>query len=212
MTTPSVNVINAVVVSSDYGTNETLIWGAQLELGNYASSYIPTTSASVTRNADVISKTGISSLIGQTEGTLFFDVDFNHISQLTGVDTLMNLNDGTTANEISILIDTPSGGPKTLLGLVISGGTIQSLIYDSSIATATRYKIALAYKANDVVLYINGTLIGTDTSATIPNTSNLSLNSRSDNSFLNLQQEYIQAAALWTTRLTNTQLAQLTTI
>jgi hypothetical protein len=49
------------------------VWGAQLEAGENATSYIPTQASSVTRNADVISKTGISSLIGQTEGTLFFE-------------------------------------------------------------------------------------------------------------------------------------------
>jgi hypothetical protein len=54
-------------------TADFLAYGFQLELGSYATSYIPTTSASVTRNADVISKTGISSLIGQTEGTIFAD-------------------------------------------------------------------------------------------------------------------------------------------
>jgi Carbohydrate binding domain len=193
-------------------TGSVYLWGAQLEAGSYATSYIPTTSASVTRNADVISKTGISSLIGQTEGTMFFDVDFDNISQLAGVDTLMTLNDGTTANEISILIDTPSGGPKTLLGLIRYSNSIQALIYAPYVTTATRYKIAMAYNSNDVVFYINGIQVGTDTSASIPSTSNLSLNSRSDNSFLNLQQEYINAVALWKTRLTNTQLAQLTSI
>ena len=56
------------------------IYGAQLEVGSYPTSYIPTTSASVTRNADVISKTGISSLIGQTEGTLFVDLNITNMS------------------------------------------------------------------------------------------------------------------------------------
>ena len=55
------------------GTTGFYAWGMQIEAGSYPTSYIPTTSASVTRNADVISKTGISSLIGQTEGTLFWE-------------------------------------------------------------------------------------------------------------------------------------------
>jgi hypothetical protein len=49
------------------------LWGAQVEAGAYPTSYIPTTTASVTRNADAISKTGISDLIGQTEGVLFVE-------------------------------------------------------------------------------------------------------------------------------------------
>ena len=58
-----------------FGSNETLyFWGAQLEQGSYPTSYIPTVASSVTRNADVISKTGISSLIGQTEGVLYAEI------------------------------------------------------------------------------------------------------------------------------------------
>jgi len=49
------------------GTSGAYIWGAQLEAGSYATSYIPTTSASVTRNADVISKTGITGITTITE-------------------------------------------------------------------------------------------------------------------------------------------------
>jgi hypothetical protein len=52
------------------------LWGAQLEAGAYPTSYIPTTTATVTRNADAISKTGISDLIGQTEGVLFLKCCF----------------------------------------------------------------------------------------------------------------------------------------
>ena len=59
------------------GTSAIFAWGKQTEAGSYPTSYIPTTSAAVTRNADVISKTGISALIGQTEGTVFVDIEFD---------------------------------------------------------------------------------------------------------------------------------------
>jgi len=64
--------------------NETVfIWGAQMEQSSYPTSYIPTTSASATRVADACSKTGISSLIGQTEGVLFVDVNYETIAGIS---------------------------------------------------------------------------------------------------------------------------------
>jgi hypothetical protein len=193
-------------------TGTFFVYGVQAEKSSYPTSYIPTTSAAVTRNADVISKTGISSLIGQTEGTLFLDINFKNINQSSGVDTLLTLNNGTTANEISILLDTPSGANKTILGYIRNASLNEVILYAASPITATRYKIALSYKLNDVVLYVNGSQIGIYTSVTIPTTSAISFNSRSDNSFLNIQQEYIQSAQLYKTRLTNTELAELTTL
>lgn len=52
--TPTINILDASG-SASYtgdGTSGLFIWGAQLEPGSYASSYIPTTTAAVTRNAD----------------------------------------------------------------------------------------------------------------------------------------------------------------
>lgn len=204
--------VSFFVIRGESGTGSVSIWGAQLESGSYATSYIPTTSASVTRNADVLEKNGITSLIGQTEGTLFLDVDLSKIEVPLNVDTFLILNDGTNNNEIAILLDVPSGAPRTWLGLISFGGSYQCLIYDSVIAQEQRYKIALAYKANDVVMYINGVQVGTDTSVSIPNTFHLSLSKRADGSWTNECQTRYNASALWKTRLTNAQLATLTTI
>ena len=186
------------------------IWGAQLEAGSYATSYIPTTSASVTRNADVISKTGISSLIGQTEGTLFVDEIYDSNAKNNGGldDTLISLTDGTSNNLISIFHY--GGGVGTILLFIRLSNTTQVAI-STSASTSGAYKIALAYKNNDVVGYVNGVQIGTDTSATIPATSAVvfydPVTTNAATKTVN-----IKAAAIWKTRLTNAQLAQLTTI
>jgi hypothetical protein len=171
------------------------VWGAQLEAGSYPTSYIPTTSASVTRNADVVSKTGISSLIGQTEGSVFLDLDYTS----NGTNYLLQLGDNTT-NFIELYV---AGGVLYFSGY---NGSAQWSI--STAVSTQHYKIAYAYKANDIVLYVNGTLIGTDTSAAIPTCSNLYLNQEFGG--LYNQRQFYNASALWTTRLTNTQLELLT--
>jgi hypothetical protein len=184
------------------GSEFIYIWGAQLEAGSYATSYIPTTSAIVTRNADVISKTGISSLIGQTEGTMFLDVNVTRdVSSFYNLASLIGAN-----SDIYITINTfiTTGN---IYG-EIKNTTQQALIISS--VNSGRCKIALAYKNNDIALYINGNLIGTDTSATIPATSAFSF--EYDVSIGNRNTKNINDFTLWKTRLTNSQLAELTNI
>lgn len=178
------------------------IWGAQLEAGSYTTSYIPTTSASVTRNADVISKTGISSLIGQTEGTIFCDVNLNLLNS-NGV--LLSLSNGSFANFIILAI---SSSNKIQLFWRTNLGSINSFETPSDVSNA---KIAVAYQSGNIVFYVNGILINTgvvDVNWSSP-LSQLDLGNELG-SVSRLQRNNI--SALWKTRLTNTQLAELTTI
>jgi hypothetical protein len=176
-------------------------WGAQLEAGSYATSYIPTTSASVTRNADVISKTGISSLIGQTEGTLFVDLDWVN----NGVDSVFaTISDGTTSNRIHF--GYAASGNFWYLYSEASGASQANITFAAP--SNGKYRLAIGYKLNDYAFYVNGTQIGVDTSASVPATSQFNLGG-----FITTGLEHsVNYAALWPTRLTNTQLAQLTTI
>ena len=178
------------------------IWGAQLEAGSYSTSYIPTTSASVTRNADVISKTGISSLIGQTEGVMFIDYNYDAKPDTNG-NLPMVIYDGS--NEAYIFI---TGGGSVRLELY-NGGVLQGSIA-GSIGAVGRKKIAFGYKQNDFVGYMNGVQIATDNNGTVGAMSNLYVGSYYTASYN--ANGGINAAALWQTRLTNAQLATLTTI
>ena len=181
------------------------LWGMQLEAGSYATSYIPTTSASVTRNADVISKTGISSLIGQTEGVIFYDF----ILSTTGVDfTLANLYSSSNANSYSLFYINPSN--QIGVSMTNNGSTECEIIVPT--LALGRHRIAFAYKQNDFVVYVDGVQIGTDTNGTIPTMDSLNLIGFNLAPSAYRQEVNIYAAALWPTRLTNTQLAQLTTI
>ena len=208
MTTPSVNIVNAVVVSSDYGTNQTLIWGAQFEAGSYPTSYIPTTSPAVTRNADVISKTGISSLIGQTEGTVFCEIKLQNVNSAS---TYVGITSGTFAN--GILIGKEAGvTPNKLVFYIFASGS--TILNNTSIALSSSFvKCAIAYKSGNWAAYANGSLVASGTSTFTFNSSVNRFGFGSNAAFTALDDEIeVKATALWPTRLTNAQLAQLTTI
>lgn len=188
------------------GTSGAYIWGAQLEVGSYATSYIPTTSASVTRNADVISKTGISSLIGQTEGTIYFN-----ISKIGNTDSEMYISDGTYDNAIKFQYY-DSG--NIIFAVVLVGGVAQCVLSSSSFTVSDFLKIAIKYKNNSFALWINGTEVSTDISGSTfaPSTLNRINFGQPDNNATGVLKANIKTVALWQTALNNTQLAQLTTI
>jgi hypothetical protein len=177
------------------------ISGIQLEAGSYATSYIPTTTASVTRNADVISKTGISSLIGQTEGTIFIDAN---ISTRSNTRFLLDIQDGTNNDVFQFVL-----GGNTLAVNIFDSGVLQTQLNGGF--CLGRKKIALGYKLNDFVLYVDGVQVATDTSGTIPTTSLLALGYLYIAGGFELS-DSINSTILFKTRLTNSELAQLTTI
>ena len=171
-------------------------FGLQLEAGAYATSYIPTTTASVTRNADSCTKSSISSLIGQTEGTMFADLN---------LDTRLSyhylfVRNAAVTNYIGIKITASQIGLE-----VVDSNVVQANINLTNSSTG-RFKIALAYKANDFVIYINGVQIGTDTSGTVPTCDTLDL-------YYNITNKVnLNSTALWKTRLQNSELATLTAL
>ena len=175
-------------------------WGAQLEAGAYPTSYIPTTSASISRNADVISKTGISSLIGQTEGTMFVD-----LSDYIELDIpCLTIDNGTNDNRIVLFREAGTG--YLSLYLVASGTPVAAV----STTSASDGKIAIAYNGSGFVMYRNGVQILTATSAVPSSMSAVRFNGRATNDFYTTRK--IKSFALWKQRLTNTQLAELTTL
>jgi len=197
LTTPSSTSINNIVlVSASGGTYSTYVWGAQVEASSYPTSYISTTSASATRVADACSKTGISSLIGQTEGVIFIDFIPLSISDAQTHFSMYKTGVGAIGIwGISTFVFYTSGGCS------ITGGTITN---------NERMKIAFAYKQNDFVAYVNGVQVGTDSSGTVPACDTVNLGMWVDDSEKSLK-KYNQFI-LFPTRLTNAELASLTTL
>jgi hypothetical protein len=178
-------------------TNETVAAGyfQRENSASYATSYIPTTSATVTRLADACSKTGISSLIGQTEGAFMIDVDLKSRENYTYF-----LINNTNSNYIGIGFNY-----NTIVLEVVYASTVQCSITSGNSATG-QLKIAGAYANNDFVLYINGTQVGTDTSGSVPATNKVDLYYNATNII-----QYNEVL-LFPTRLSNAELASLTTL
>lgn len=195
------------IVYTGDGISGFYLWGSQLEQGAYPTSYIPTVASTVTRNADVISKTGISSLIGQTEGTIYAEIKVN---KLIGIASryIFHISDGTANNRIYIAFSDASS--NVLRGRIFNGSTLQCSIDTSTITTTGTYKLALAYKNNDIVFYVNGVQIGVDTSATIPTCSRVDIG----HNYAGASQlgDGIANTNIFKTRLTNTELQLLTTL
>jgi hypothetical protein len=187
-------------------TDYVLGWGAQLETGAVATTYIPTTTGAFTRNADTISASGalVSGLIGQSEGTIYAEVDVRNITALKAI---VQLDNGTGDNRLLIQLSSSN----TLTFFSANGGNV-STIATGTIATGM-HKIGASYSSGNAQIYMDGSFLASGTMANYPSLalSNVSIGSRIFSGVQgNFFNDRIRAAALYTTRLSDDQLAELT--
>jgi hypothetical protein len=187
------------------GTSSIFVWGAQVEASPIATSYIPTTTASVTRVKDDITQTSASSLIGQSEGTLYVEVDWKATSGATQI--LLSVNDGSANNRMQIY---NTSGSELSMFAEANGIPLTNQGQSSTAYTGIQ-KIAFAYAEDDFELYRNGSSISSDTTgslAALATMTDIDLG-QYHNAFLQANM-HIRAVALYKTRLTDDQLADLT--
>jgi len=179
-------------------------WGAQIETGSVATSYIPTTTAPITRNADVINLSGaVSGCVGQTEGVLYMEFQ---ASPSGTASAWFNLSDGTANNWI--FIGKESGNARVYLR-----ANNNVLFSNTSVAlTGGVVKAAVAYKTGDFCAFVNGNSVVSGTTAFTFSSSLNSLHTGAQVAQATGETIRIRAAAIYTTRLTNAQLAALTTL
>jgi hypothetical protein len=177
----------------------------QMETGSVATSPIVTTAGTASRVADVVSLTGASSLIGQTGGSLYVEFERPNYNP-TVVQRLFSVTDGSATNRISVIINNISSNIELL---VTNGGVSQASIVGSAITSSAKF--AVGYAVNDIAFYVNGASAGTDTSATIPATSQVNVGvADTGASGTGNFQGWIRSVALFPTRLANATLASIT--
>jgi hypothetical protein len=179
------------------------VWGAQVEEGSYATSYIPTSGSAVTRSAETTSQTVPDGVIGQTEGTLYFEGTL--FESPSGSNMQLALSDDTLNNQIKFVVT--SATTNIEFSVKNSGSTQVSI--NETISPNVNSKYAIAYKANDFVMYVNGVQSGSDTSGSVPTVTKISFDREDGNNPIHGEIKNLQ---LYNTRLSNSELQALTTI
>jgi len=148
------------------GNSSVAYFGHQLEVGEYATSYIPTSGSTVTRVAEVCNNGGNDQVINSTEGVLYAD-----ISALANDGTFrqITISDGSTSNRVYLTYSSTSN--QFTASVISNGSLVFNSLYTSTDLT-NNHKIAIKYKQNDFALWVNGIEQGTDTSGNAPSNLN----------------------------------------
>jgi hypothetical protein len=196
-------VLSATSPRAEVNTLSTsvFLWGAQLEAGAYATSYIPTTSASVTRNADNISRGNIftNGLITASGGTWF--VDFRNNRVLTGDANGDFIVLGTAINTSGNAFRFFSSTAATRMSLFKIIASVGTQIYTT---TTDNVKIAIKWNGATADVFANGVKVVNATAFTPTDMNNI------HTGILGVP-KYINSMALFPTPLTDTQCIALTT-
>lgn len=180
---------------------------AQLEVGDFATSFIPTAGAQVTRTADTLSITGqnFASFWNQNEGTLVAEFASFAANATATSKVIYSANDGSTNERIQAAIATT--GQAQLF--VADGGVAQANIVSAGLTGTTTAKLAGAYKLDDYAASLNGAAAGTDTLATVPTPNRLELGNLTSGIFLN---GHIRRVQYFRTRRSDADLAALSSL
>jgi hypothetical protein len=180
----------------------------QLELGAFATSVIPTTTAAATRAADVATMIGdnFSDWYSATAGTLFATASVMY-GVGTAIDGVASLDDNTSSNRIQIRRNSTNQIPS---GVVVAGGTEffnTGATGATAVAANAIFSIGLAYDTNNTIFGDRGLLSTVDTSVTLPTVTQLQIGNGASIAALNGR---ISRLVYYPRRLANTELQSLT--
>jgi hypothetical protein len=176
----------------------------QLELGAFATSVIPTTTATVTRAADVASITGsnFSSWASADKHTLYAEIQ--RPSAVNSNTSVASLSDGTLNNVVRYRLDS-NGSTSTWLG--VTSGTNDGVVQVTTGTAGLPIKAAGGAELNSYQLAVNGVLGTQDTSALMPSVNRLEIGAVGGIALFN---GTIKRLTYWPTRLANTTLQLIT--
>ena len=201
--------VPGTVTSSKTGT--IYIWGGQDEAGTYdityATSYIPTTTATVTRPQDLPYAGGVSSLVGQSSGGTLYVSGVPRASE----QEFAAITPGGYTTVDGVFLYYTSGNNLRLY--VVGGSTVQIGGNSATVNVGQYFKAAVRYGNGSTAYYVNGQQIVT-TAAALAFTNTLNRIDLRGNAYYYSTPgaQEISTVATYTTGLTNAQLQELTTV
>jgi hypothetical protein len=179
------------------------LWGVQIEQQSFASSYIPTTTATVARGADnaLMTGTNFSSWYNQSAGTVFISTQGMPSGWLSGF--LYQIDNNSNAERLGMA----TNNSTSLVALNTDGNVAQWGITVTSVTLTLPLRVSLSYSAADGSAAYNNTGPFLATSGTLPTPTQISIGSRLSGNYINTT---ISRLAYWPTRLPNATIQALT--
>jgi hypothetical protein len=187
------------------GTSGIFIWGAQLEEGSFPTSYIPTTTGSVVRSADVCSITGgdFNGFYNSTAGTLLSEA---MIANLVGDNRgIVQMDNGTNNTIIRNSYGLTDGGFRSTIR---ANGDSQTALAMVAGTASTIQKRVIAYEGTAFASTTNGGAVATATRTMPTGLNAMKIGNLAEGSFY--LSGHIAAIRFYKKRLPNAKIVTLT--
>ncbi|MBB1630323.1 hypothetical protein [Cupriavidus sp. UME77] len=189
------------------GASGLYLWGAQMEVGAFATSYVPTTTAQATRAADSAAITDLTKIgFNPSEGTIYAEVLVPSGVATVGAAGIVALHDGSISNRMVAYF---TGGNARILAAI--GGTAQSFSVGAAPAVGAVCKLAFAYRANDFAASMNGAAAVPWALSGVPSVNALRLGGTNQGVGSEALNSWLRNVRYYPRRMTNAELQSLTT-
>ncbi len=146
-----INVLDGLAMYAGDGLSGAYLWGAQLEVGRAASSYIPTQDVTATRSADR-AEIGLGDWFNPTAGTVLAEVA---LRRGEAGRHLWSLHDAAAGgNALGVRFASPASG--ALEAVSLRGGVVEAQIALGSAAEFSVARVALSHAPGRIAASLNG--------------------------------------------------------